>query len=192
MAADALAYVALHGTGTPLGDPIEVGALGQAASVAKSSVEAPRLTMGSVKSCYGHTEGAAGITGMLLAVSALQQQVRPLMALPIFTMIFPMMMTVILYVLLSIQPFSLSMLDHCYSTMRIWWLLHERPVQSCSAEDQSDPPLAVAIHLRLDRQSHISSILSVCSHVEGAAQIKAMLLAVVALLPMASYAETHT
>ncbi len=76
LAADALAYVALHGTGTPLGDPIEVGALGQAAAVVKGSTEAaPRLTMASVKSCYGHTEGAAGITGMLLAVSALQQQV---------------------------------------------------------------------------------------------------------------------
>lgn len=75
MHADALAYVALHGTGTPLGDPIEVGALGQAAAHGKGADAAPRLSMGSVKSCYGHTEGAAGITGMLLAISVLQQQV---------------------------------------------------------------------------------------------------------------------
>ena len=75
VSADTLAYVALHGTGTPLGDPIEVGALGQAAACGKGPDPAPCLTMGSVKSCYGHTEGAAGITGMLLAISALQQQV---------------------------------------------------------------------------------------------------------------------
>lgn len=66
--------MALHGTGTPLGDPVEVGALGQAAAHGKGADPAPRLTMGSVKSCYGHAEGAAGITGMLLAISALQQQ----------------------------------------------------------------------------------------------------------------------
>ena len=54
--------VALHGTGTPLGDPIEVGALGQALQ----GRGAPRrgvLTLAAVKSCYGHTEGAAGLTG---------------------------------------------------------------------------------------------------------------------------------
>ena len=57
-------YVAVHGTGTPLGDPIEVGALGAALAVKGGSVAgyaAPPL--GSVKACYGHTEGAAGVTG---------------------------------------------------------------------------------------------------------------------------------
>ena len=63
-------YVALHGTGTPLGDPIEMGALGQA--LAGSSGSRAAIAIGSVKSCYGHTEGAAGLTGALLAISALQ------------------------------------------------------------------------------------------------------------------------
>ena len=63
-------YVALHGTGTPLGDPIEMGALGQA--LASSSGSGAAIAIGSVKSCYGHTEGAAGLTGALLAISALQ------------------------------------------------------------------------------------------------------------------------
>ena len=54
-------YVALHGTGTPLGDPIEMGALGQAlAATNKSATLMPQLAIGSVKSCYGHSEGAAG------------------------------------------------------------------------------------------------------------------------------------
>lgn len=86
--------VAVHGTGTPLGDPIEVGALGQALTTAAGFAANPgsgngntvggngsgggfghRLALASVKSCYGHTEGAAGLTGALLAVSSLQAQV---------------------------------------------------------------------------------------------------------------------
>ena len=58
--------MAVHGTGTPLGDPIEVGALGQALAgkgAAGSSDAVQRLTIGSVKAAYGHTEGTAGITG---------------------------------------------------------------------------------------------------------------------------------
>ncbi len=60
--------VALHGTGTPLGDPIEVSALGQALNArgrARSQV-----AIAAVKSCYGHTEGAAGLTGDTLFASA--------------------------------------------------------------------------------------------------------------------------
>ena len=36
-----------------------------------------RLTVGSVKSCFGHTEGTAGLTGALLAMQRLSHQVRP-------------------------------------------------------------------------------------------------------------------
>ena len=54
--------MALHGTGTPLGDPIEVGALGQALQ-GRGASRRGVLTLAAVKSCYGHTEGAAGLTG---------------------------------------------------------------------------------------------------------------------------------
>ena len=40
-----------------------------------SSADA-RLTVGSVKSCYGHTEGTAGLTGSLLAMQSLVRQVK--------------------------------------------------------------------------------------------------------------------
>ena len=58
-------FVAVHGTGTPLGDPIEVGALGAALAGKDRDSDAGNLapTLGSVKACYGHTEGAAGVTG---------------------------------------------------------------------------------------------------------------------------------
>ena len=59
-----LSFVAVHGTGTPLGDPIEVSALGGAFEQSQH-LQARVVTMGSVKACYGHTEGAAGMTGNL-------------------------------------------------------------------------------------------------------------------------------
>jgi len=56
-----------HGTGTALGDPIEVNALMQVAQEAPN-MESP-LTLMSTKSTYGHTEGSAGITNMLASIS---------------------------------------------------------------------------------------------------------------------------
>lgn len=56
--------ISVHGTGTPLGDPIEVGALAQVmsrkANDSVQSASAPVPAMLSNKSCFGHTEGAAG------------------------------------------------------------------------------------------------------------------------------------
>jgi acyl transferase domain-containing protein len=75
-APDAVAFVAVHGTGTPLGDPIEMGALGQALSCKGAAPGGEgKVVIGSVKSCFGHTEGAAGLTGTLLALQALSHQV---------------------------------------------------------------------------------------------------------------------
>ena len=71
-------YVALHGTGTPLGDPIEMGALGQALASSSGKDSPPNISIGSVKSCYGHSEGAAGLTGSLLAIKALTTQANML------------------------------------------------------------------------------------------------------------------
>ncbi len=69
----------MHGTGTPLGDPIEVGALGQALGTAGTAPRSSRrrpptaaperaLAMLSSKACFGHTEGGAGLAGLLLAL----------------------------------------------------------------------------------------------------------------------------
>ncbi|MDS1271712.1 type I polyketide synthase [Lipingzhangella sp. LS1_29] len=56
-------YVELHGTGTPVGDPVEARALGDALGVARDP-DRP-LAVGSVKTNIGHLEAAAGIAGFL-------------------------------------------------------------------------------------------------------------------------------
>ena len=63
-----LSYVELHGTGTPLGDPVEAAALG---AVARR--ERP-LLVGSVKTNIGHLEGAAGIAGLVKTVLCLSRR----------------------------------------------------------------------------------------------------------------------
>ncbi|WP_315729245.1 MULTISPECIES: polyketide synthase, partial [unclassified Bradyrhizobium] len=66
----AVGYVECHGTGTVLGDPIEVQALG---SVLSEGREADRpVIIGSVKSNLGHTQAAAGVAGLIKVVLSLQ------------------------------------------------------------------------------------------------------------------------
>ncbi|WP_319303171.1 SDR family NAD(P)-dependent oxidoreductase, partial [Streptomyces scabiei] len=58
---ETLSYVECHGTGTALGDPIEIAALGKALGGAGRP---HACAVGSVKSNIGHLEGAAGIAGL--------------------------------------------------------------------------------------------------------------------------------
>ncbi len=71
-----VSYIEAHGTGTALGDPIEVQALG--AVFADSRPGERPLLVGSVKSNFGHLEGAAGMAGLIKLVLMLQHgQVPP-------------------------------------------------------------------------------------------------------------------
>ncbi|HTE44381.1 MAG TPA: type I polyketide synthase [Gemmatimonadaceae bacterium] len=66
----AVSYVETHGTGTPLGDPIELHALGAALSPGRDPND--HVLVGSVKTNLGHLEGAAGIAGLMKTILMLR------------------------------------------------------------------------------------------------------------------------
>ncbi|MBF0117311.1 MAG: SDR family NAD(P)-dependent oxidoreductase [Desulfobacterales bacterium] len=66
-----ISYIEAHGTGTPLGDPIEIGAL---STVFKDRTKNPYLYVGSVKSNIGHLEGAAGIASLIKTILMLKHK----------------------------------------------------------------------------------------------------------------------
>ncbi|HYO70154.1 MAG TPA: polyketide synthase, partial [Archangium sp.] len=68
-------YVEAHGPGTPVGDPIEAGALGAVLGGGRKSGD--ELVIGSIKTNIGHLEPAAGIAGLIKAVLALHEGAIP-------------------------------------------------------------------------------------------------------------------
>ncbi|KAF7159056.1 hypothetical protein CNMCM5623_004289 [Aspergillus felis] len=68
-------YFEAHGTGTPIGDPIETRAIGTAFRRYRSP-EKP-LYLGSVKSNIGHLEGASGVAGVIKVILALEKGIIP-------------------------------------------------------------------------------------------------------------------
>ena len=70
-----ISYLEAHGTGTSLGDPIEVNAA--AAVLGKDRSPEQLLWIGSVKTNIGHLEAAAGVSGLIKVVLSLQHQQLP-------------------------------------------------------------------------------------------------------------------
>ncbi len=75
VAPDAIAYVECHGTGTPLGDPLEIAALTQVFRERTSGSQF--CAIGSVKTNIGHLDCAAGIAGFIKTTLALQHRQIP-------------------------------------------------------------------------------------------------------------------
>ncbi|MGL6096943.1 MAG: beta-ketoacyl synthase N-terminal-like domain-containing protein, partial [Fimbriiglobus sp.] len=75
VSADTIGYVEGHGTGTPLGDPIEARALTEA--FRRDTARTGFCALGSVKANVGHLHTAGGIAGFLKAVLAVKHGVIP-------------------------------------------------------------------------------------------------------------------
>ena len=68
-------YMEAHGTGTPVGDPIETRALGEVLCEGRS--ESEQCIIGSVKSNIGHLESGSGIAGLIKAALVLHHRQIP-------------------------------------------------------------------------------------------------------------------
>jgi len=68
--ADSIGYIEAHGTGTKLGDPIEIDALTKAFS--RQTDKKQFAAIGSVKGNFGHLDSAAGIIGLIKAILCLK------------------------------------------------------------------------------------------------------------------------
>ncbi|MBL8687313.1 MAG: beta-ketoacyl-ACP synthase II, partial [Alphaproteobacteria bacterium] len=69
---DQIDYINAHGTSTPLGDEIELGAVKRLFGSA-----AYKLSMSSTKSSLGHLLGAAGSVEAIISILALRDQIVP-------------------------------------------------------------------------------------------------------------------
>lgn len=75
VAPDSISYVETHGTGTPIGDPIEISALTKAFH---TGTDRKRFcAIGSVKTNIGHLDAAAGMAGLIKTVLSLQHKQIP-------------------------------------------------------------------------------------------------------------------
>lgn len=69
------AYLECHGTGTLAGDPVELA--GAASVFAKGRDPGQELVIGSIKSNIGHSEAAAGISGLIKAILSVERGMIP-------------------------------------------------------------------------------------------------------------------
>jgi acyl transferase domain-containing protein len=80
---DDTAYFECHGTGTSVGDPIEVTAVGSVFAAGRS--ETDPLLVGSVKTNLGHSEGASALASVMKVVLSLEKGKIP----PVYSMETP-------------------------------------------------------------------------------------------------------
>ncbi len=68
-----IAFIEAHGTGTPVGDPVEAAAIGEVLGRRRDHP----LPIGSIKTNIGHTEPASGLAGLMKAMLALEHDALP-------------------------------------------------------------------------------------------------------------------
>nr|ARR97039.1 SphF [Herpetosiphon sp. B060] len=146
-------YIETHGTGTALGDPIEVDGLKSAFQKLYHDADQAWIdghcALGSVKSNIGHLEAAAGIAGLIKTVLALKQRYIPATI---------HLQTLNPYIEVEASPFSISRFGRDWNTSGVrragvssfgfggsnaHIILEEAPVQSSSSV--SDQPTLIVL-----------------------------------------------
>ncbi|PEA37028.1 hypothetical protein CON45_21555 [Priestia megaterium] len=94
---ETLSYIEAHGTGTKLGDPIEINSLKKAFK--RFTEKEDFCAIGSAKANIGHAEGAAGIASLIKVILQMKNQQIP--ALPMFKKLNP-------YIKLSGSPLYIN------------------------------------------------------------------------------------
>ncbi len=74
---ETISYIEVHGTGTPLGDPIEFQALQEAFRDLNPNHPKNFCGLGSVKTNIGHLESASGIAGIIKVLLSMKNKVLP-------------------------------------------------------------------------------------------------------------------
>ena len=70
-------YFECHGTGTAIGDPLEVHAVSQAMNKKGPQGMDPPLLIGAVKTNIGHSEAASGLSAIIKAVLTVEAGIIP-------------------------------------------------------------------------------------------------------------------
>uniref|UniRef100_UPI001F58368C SDR family NAD(P)-dependent oxidoreductase n=1 Tax=Bacillus cereus group sp. BfR-BA-01441 TaxID=2920348 RepID=UPI001F58368C len=74
---ETISYIEAHGTGTPIGDPIEVQALQEAFEEISPQCNSGFCGIGSAKTIIGHCESAAGIAGLIKVMLSMKHKTIP-------------------------------------------------------------------------------------------------------------------
>ncbi|WEW58624.1 hypothetical protein PRK78_004092 [Emydomyces testavorans] len=69
-------YFEIHGTGTPVGDPLEVYAVSKAMNDKRKPEDSP-LLIGAIKTSIGHSEAASGLSAVIKAVLSVEKGIIP-------------------------------------------------------------------------------------------------------------------
>ncbi len=72
---DTVGYFEGHGTGTPIGDTVELTAISE--SIRESSSDSNSAVIGSVKANIGHAKAAAGLAGLIKAIKVVNEHIVP-------------------------------------------------------------------------------------------------------------------
>ncbi len=75
MSPDDISYIETHGTGTPMGDPIEIEGLSEAFRT--EALRRDPCAIGSVKTNIGHLDAASGVVGLIKVAKAIEQKKLP-------------------------------------------------------------------------------------------------------------------